>query len=627
MNVPRPLLAFLLVACPGCYDWSPTGGSLPGVDDDDASLGDDDDSSGDDDDAVGPCFDDPAPEDGPEDPDCRVDLEIATDPDLEILWQVDTFAVLPGYDQVMMTPIVVPLADTDGDGAISAADTRAVVFTTYANGAYNSDGVLRALDATGTPLWTVEDAGWRLQPGAGLAAADLDGDGWPEIVAVHETGRLAGFDRTGAPLWLSDTTFVGSGGAPFLADMDADGAVEIVYANQIFDASGGLLGTGGHGTGATYTAVHYASSLVADLDLDGEQEVIVGNAAYRRDGTTLWFNGEQDGAPGVGNFDDDPEGEVVVVSYGSLRIQDSDGTVLVGPIPIAGDGNGGPPTVADFDGDGRPEIGVANLSYYSMFDTDGTLLWSNPTEDDSSSITVSSAFDFDGDGAREVVYADEHDVWVWHGATGALIHQGAGHASGTLVEYPVVAQLLGTSGPPQIIVGSNNMWWEGWTGITVLADSGRSWMSTRQVWNQHAFVSTGISDDLSIPASPQMPWEAGVGLRENAITSAPGVAAPDLSLELHATCPAACVVRVRPLNTGTTSGPFDVQLLADGVPVATATSPGVAGGRRGAAIDLAVDPGLSLAGATLMVLIDAADAVDECDETNNTAPVAALECE
>ena len=180
-----------------------------------------------------------------------------------------------------------------------------------------------------------------------------------------------------------------------------------------------------------------------------------------------------------------------------------------------------------------PEIGVANLGFYTMFDGDLSQLWSNPTEDDSSAITGSSAFDFDADGASEVVYADEHDVWVWHGAEGSLIHRGSGHASGTLIEYPVVAQVVASDGPPQIVVPSNNMWWEGWTGITLLADSGRSWVPTRQVWNQHAFISTHVEDDLSIPASPEVPWLNGVGYREGEATSVPGVAAPDLELALH----------------------------------------------------------------------------------------------
>jgi len=625
-----PVLAFALLL--GCYNWAPGGGlgGRGGNNDDDDMLPDDDDSAGDDDDddaSSDPCGDDVAAEALPIDDECRVDVILETEPELEIIWQFGAFDVEPAHDQVMMTPIVVPLTDDDGDGVPSPGDARAVIFTTYSGGAYTSNGILRALRGDGTSLlWTVTDPAWRLFPGANLAAGDIDHDGWPEIIGAHESGALVAFEHDGTPKWASSATLVGQGGAPFLADMDGDGEVEIVYQAQIFDALGNLLGHGAHGTGATHNLINYGASLVVDLDLDGDQEVVVGNALYDKTGAALWFNGEDDGCPGVGNFDADPEGEVVVISGGTVRLQDTDGTVIAGPVDLPGTGSGGPPTVADFDGDGMPEIGVANLGFYTMFDGDLSQLWSNPTEDDSSAITGSSAFDFDADGASEVVYADEHDVWVWHGAEGSLIHRGSGHASGTLIEYPVVAQVVASDGPPQIVVPSNNMWWEGWTGITLLADSGRSWVPTRQVWNQHAFISTHVEDDLSIPASPEVPWLNGVGYREGEATSVPGVAAPDLELELHVACPEQCVFRVRPLNNGINSGPFHVELLADGVPVDVVAHAGLQGGTRGEPIDLVIDGDVAAAAGSLSARIDVDDEVEECTETNNELALPAILC-
>ena len=627
------LLAVVLLV--GCYDWAP-GGGLGGRggnnndDDDDSTAADDDDSSADDDDdaVADPCTDDGWDEPLPIDEACRIDIVLETEPELEVVWQFGVFDIEPAYDQVMMTAIVAPLTDDDGDGVPSAGDERAVIFTTYAGGAYTSDGILRAVRGDGTALlWTVTDPAWRLFPGAGLAAGDIDHDGWPEIVGAHENGTLVAFEHDGSPKWASTTALVGQGSAPFLADMDGDGEVEIVYGPQIFDAMGTLLGQGAHGNGATHNGINYGASIVVDLDLDGDQEVVVGNALYDKTGAALWFNGQADGCPGVGNFDADPEGEIVVVSGGTVRLQDTDGTVIAGPVDLPGTGSGGPPTVADFDGDGLPEIGVANLGFYTMFDTDLSQLWSNPTEDDSSAITGSSAFDFDADGAAEVVYADEHDVWVWHGAAGSLIHQGSGHASGTLIEYPVVAQVMGEDGPPQILVPSNNMWWDGWTGVTLLADSGRTWVPTRQVWNQHAFMPTHINDDMSIPSSPTMPWLQGLGFRQNEHTAVPGVAAADLALELHVACPEQCTFRVRPLNHGINAGPFHVELLADGVPVGSVDLTGLQGGTRGAPIDLVIDPATAAGATVLSARIDSTDSVEECDEDNNELILPPLVCE
>jgi len=626
--VTRPALAIsILLVLLGCYDLG--GGRLGGDDDDSGSLDDDDSAiaTDDDDSEADPCVDDPEPELITIDDECRIDLEIGSEMELEIVWQYGLFETEPGYDQVMMTPIVVPLTDDDGDGVPSPGDARSVLFTTYTGGAYSSDGILRALRGDGSGLlWTVTDPAWRLHPGAQLAAGDIDGDGWPEVVGAHQSGYLAAFDRAGNPLWLSPDPLSGSGGAPFLADMDGDGAVEIVYGNQVFDAAGNLLGAGVHGTAATYSGTEYGASVVVDLNLDGVQEVVVGNALYDMYGSALWFNGQPDGVPGVGNFDADPEGEVVVVSSGEVRVQDTNGDVLSGPVALPGPGSGGPPTVADFDGDNWPEVGVANLGFYTLFDTDLTVLWTNPTEDDSSALTGSSAFDFDNDGASEVVYADEHDVWVWHGATGVEIHRGSGHASGTLIEYPVVARVLDGDGPPQIVVASNDMWWEGWTGVTLLADSGRSWTGTRQVWNQHAYMPTHVEPDLSIPASPMMPWLAGQGLRQNEVSSSHGVAAADLSLELHGLCPEFCSVRVRPLNTGIDAGPMAVGLLADGEPIATVPLDGLPGGTRDAVLEFALDAETVAAASELMVWIDAMDDVQECDETNNQLVLPPLSC-
>ena len=633
-QTPAVSVLFLVFFAAGCQQWLPPRGDdddssspvFPDDDDDDDDdvTGDDDDATGDDDDATAPACPDPLPADLiTVDDTCRVDVAIAQDPTLEIVWQVSSFVDEPCFTEVMMTPLVVPLTDDDGDGVASAGDERAVLFSTFCGTDYSGAGVIRAVSGDGvTTLWSQTDAAWRVQPDAALAAGDINDDGWPEIIAVNSSHHLMALDRFGNGLWLAAEPVPSGGerGGAFLADLGGDGSVEILFGNQIYDAAGTLLATGAHGRGSNNARPEFPTAFAVDVDLDGVQEVVVGNALYDATGGALWFNGQPDGFPAVGNFDSDPEAEIVVVFSNQVRLQDTDGTVIAGPVTLPGSGSGGPPTVADFDGDGAPEIGVANLAYYAMLDTDLTLLWSNPTQDLSSSITGSSAFDFDGDGDSEVVYSDEIDVWVWDGATGDVIFQGDGHASGTHLEYPVVAQVI-DDGPPQIVVGSNNLSGAGWTGITLLSDVGRAWVGTRGVWNQHAFMPTHINDDLSIPSAPQMPWQAGQGFRQNEVTTLPGLAAPDLSLELDGFCDGYCpdelLLRVRPVNDGVSAGPFDVlvERVSDGVVLGLQTMPGLGSGSIAASLEFELDP--ALATEQLIVTIDPAAVVEECDEVNN----------
>ena len=609
----RLLLALLLL---GCAD---------SIDDDDSG------SSGDDDDVDGLCDTPGASDAVPWDPSCRVEIVLPEEPALEIVWQLSAFAPEPAHDQVMMTPIVVPLTDDDGDGFTGPGDWSAVVFSTFAGIDFNGDGILRAARGDGSGLlWSNDVREWRVQPDAGIAAGDIDGDGWPEIVAVGEDQHLLAFEHDGTGKWRSVAQGMADRGAPALADLNGDGQVEIVYGSQIFDSGGVLRAQGEHGTGANPARQEFPVPVVVDLDGNGLQEVVVGNAIYDAAGGALWFNGGPDGFVGVGNFDADGEGEIVVVSENTLRILDTNGLAIRGPVDLIADGSGGPPTVADFDGDGAPEIGVANRSFYAVYDTDLSVLWSNETRDYSSSITGSSAFDFDGDGASEVVYADEQDVWVWDGRTGDVVHQGSGHSSATQIEYPIVARLE-PNGPPAIVVASNTLITEGWNGITVLADAGRSWAPTRGVWSQHAFLPTQIDDYGGIPPQPAMPWSVGQGLRQNEVVTAPGVPTPNLAVEPHAVCFDACPefvrVRLQAVNMGHAAGPFAIGVLdSDGVQiVASAQLPqGLGEGARSAPLDLLVPAAVAAEG--MWARADFDDAVLECEEGDNAVVIAPATC-
>jgi hypothetical protein len=361
------------------------------------------------------------------------------------------------------------------------------------------------------------------------------------VVVSAANGIYAFEGSTGALKWHNPAPELGGTGicgGVSLYDLDGDGAVEVVHGALILHgATGATRGNGAYGRGSGYPGGTYAGfGVAADIDQDGDMEVVVGNALYDADGNTIWFNGAEDGFVAVGNFDADPFGEIVVAWSGNVRLQDDDGNTI-----WSGNYTGGrigPPTVADFDGDGEPEIGVAGNGVYVMIETDGTLAWSNAVNDYSSGFTGSAVFDFEGDGVAEVVYADENDVWVYDGATGAVKMQETRHSSTTCSEYPIVAD-IDQDGQAEIIYTSAA--YSGpETGVTVIGDADGSWMPARPVWNQHSYSITNVADDGQIPPVPVTNWLSYNNFRSGDLAAASGGAMSDAIPELVDICNTEC---------------------------------------------------------------------------------------
>lgn len=433
---------------------------------------------------------DPAPPAGT----CEVIPPFTPSFEPEIEWEWTDSTTLPSHVQVMMTPVVIEL---NGDGVPDVA------FNAFAGSNYNSNGVLRAISgADGSELWTVTDAAYRVRGASSIAAGDIDGDGLAELCTVAESGStILCFENDGA-FKLSIASSPNSWGGVAFADLEGDGAVEIINGNRVYAADGSLLwagadGMGGHaGTGPL--------SFAADIDGDGAQEVVNDRAIYRADGSMKCANTAiGHGLAGVGDFDDDALGEVVVVWGGNVSLLDDD-CALLWTTAIPGGGTGGAPNIADFDNDGAPEVGVAGRASYVVFETDGSVKWSTPVQDFSSNRTGSSTFDFEGDGVAEVVYADERFLRIYDGETGAVRFQVA-HSSGTTYENPVVVD-VDADGNAEIVIASNNYAFPGVHGIRVFRDANDGWVNTRGVWNQHAYSVTNVDEDGSIPAHPTSNW-------------------------------------------------------------------------------------------------------------------------
>lgn len=531
-----------------------------------------------------------------------------------------------GSRQVMMTPAVI---DLDGNGVPD------LVFSTYSNSEYETNGHLRAVRGdTGEELFTVTAAPYDVAGDGSVAVGDIDADGRPEIIAVHESGNsLIAFEDDGSFKWRSPAlpNDIRWGGAS-LADLDADGVPEVIVGCAVLEHTGKLRWTApAHARGCGDNGVG-PLSLVADLDMDGSPEIVAGRMAYRADGKVYWTaKAPNDGFNALGNFDDDPYPEVVLVSNGQVFLFEHDGKPKWGPVTLPGGklkGGGGPPTVADVDGDGRPEIGVAGGRAYTIIETNGRIKWTQTTQDFSSSRTGSSVFDFEGDGQAEVVYGDEERLRIYRGVDG-LVLWWVPRTDGTTYDMPLVVDVDG-DGNAEIVVVANNLLGSGTPGIRVYGDANDSWVPTRRIWNQHTYHVGNINDDGSIPPVETPSWLTHNTYRLNLPPAGKPFAAPDLSASrlLSTELAGAVTLSARIGNGG-------AQVAGAGLPVSFYAGDPGAGGKLIGTVPLprSLDPGawddLSVVwrsapvGVTEVYVVADDDGkgqgqANECDETNNT---------
>ncbi|MDX9719622.1 MAG: VCBS repeat-containing protein, partial [Myxococcota bacterium] len=522
-------------------------------------------------------------------------------------WYWTSSSQFPTYRQVMMTPIVLNLTDDNGDGQIDEEDVPDVVFGCFAGSGYNNAGAIRVVSGDdGRELAASMEQPFSVR--SDIGAADLDGDGYAEIVVSSANTanpkklyflNLLPDGGTGYTLQVKktltmDAKFNGAAGitTAAFADLDGDGSIEVVTQYGVTD-------------GATLTHRCDAPSswsfpVVADLDEDGSMEIIANGSIY--DNNCQPLVGGASGYAAVADLvadagADDLVPEIVWVRGGYtgnialFNVSKDPGSgawsmnlVWQTPIPLnaqrilqvygitcpqthsACNTGGGPPTIADFDGDGQPEISTAGRWYYIVLETDGSILWADgATRDYSSAATGSSVFDFEGDGAAEVVYNDEITLRVYKGAGSGVDNDGDGFAdpevlfstangSGTLFEYPLIVD-VDNDGNAEIVVAANNYAYGTHTGIRVFRDPLDNWVRTRRIWNQHTYHVTNINEDGSVPTPESFNWRRASlnNFRQNVqpggLFNAPNLTISTLSSS-NAGCPATVHLHATVENTG-----------------------------------------------------------------------------
>jgi hypothetical protein len=486
----------------------------------------------------------------------------------------------PWESDVMMTPLVVQLDDDDCDGKITSHDIPEIVFTTFSNGWYLSPSSIHAISIIKGKVVEKWQSDAKFAPIFQLAAGNIDGKPGNEIVGCTRSNTVMainGFD--GSFLWESPQAFCEM---PMIADLDQDGSPEVIVEGGILDGKTGAMK---HGF-STPMSTHF---VVSDLDGDGFLDVITANQAYDRNGVlfastapNVITNGAGYGGadwyaafPAIGDFDLDGKPEVVAMddivhqvsiwtydatASGHTRFVrthvDINGSLSTSLCPngtVGTTSGGGPPTVADFDGDGTPDIGIAGGVGYAVFDgkkiMDGnvtnsaTMMWQQKTHDCSSATTGSSVFDFNGDGAAEVIYGDEHQLYVFDGKTGTPLWTTC-NTNGTGSENPIVADVDGDGHADLVAVSNSYAASVGFTcnntsqsGVRVFSSATVPWVHTRAIWNEHPYHVTNVEDDGTIPTIEKPNWTQP-GLNNFRMNKQPGSEfyAPDAVASIATTC-------------------------------------------------------------------------------------------
>ena len=441
------------------------------------------------------------PDEFPEGLVCEIDYDFDEfEPQVLWHWQgVEIDGTL--YSNVMMTPMV---ADMTGNGVPNG------VFNAYQQDGANQNSYPVVVDgATGETLYV--NTFRQTQFATQIALVDITGNGLPEIVVARNDGVGVIRDIVNCPdpeedpegcyLWWNDQVSTDEG-SPVVADLNANGEVEVVLDATILRGLTGEILAQSPSGGYDYT-------VVSDVTGDGRQEFLAGRCLYavgdEGELEELWCNSDLPG-PGtrvyaaIGDVAvaDGRQGlpEFILTGDGNVYVVAADTGALLHEFDLPGGGNGGSPIIADFDGDGIAEVGIAGRGCYTVFDlscigpvdqdlpgcerpvipactpgedcfevqacpdleeTGGTgngILWSVFVQDESSSRTGSSVFDFQGNGRKEVVYNDECLLMVFDGRTGTPQFRFP-NTNRTSSEYPIIVDVNG-DGRTNIVVSANN---------------------------------------------------------------------------------------------------------------------------------------------------------------------------
>lgn len=533
----------------------------------------------------------------------------------DVVW---TYAGPPHHDTIAddrggaSPPLVGPLDDDDGDGDIDVHDRPNVVLSTLDG--YGNASIVALDGANGREVWEWRGAGAY----TGVAIADIDADGLPDVLGYDAAGHPVALEGDGALKWTADVA-ADLGGALVVtaADLDNDGRPEVIAGATVLDGATGALRFMMEDDGLCSVAA------VADADQDGDQEVFYAGRAHDSDGTELWDAGvttEECAWPVVVQADGDPAAEIGWIGD-RFDLYEHDGTPIHSTGYPARDKRPWTPCVGDFDGDGAAELAFGAPGDLYLYELDGTLRWSQPGDFFYVSAGC-SGFDVNGDGALEVLYQDMTSMGFVDGVSGDFVYVAEAAFGSIAWPYPTVADLDG-DGHTEILYTNNNS--VGTPAVSALTHAGAGWPAAEPSWPLGDFAMTNADPDAGVPLHPEPYWSTFQVYR--ARVASDDAAAADLVVSVTDVCVADCdngpvQVAVQVGNQGATDVPPGTSLALyalDHAPrlVATRTLPEIPAGTLLDGILFELGPE-QIGANGFAAEVDGIDHVYECDEGNNS---------
>lgn len=314
------------------------------------------------------------------------------------------------------TPVLVRLADLNGDGRLDivcvnqGSSSLSLLLNTATNGTIDASSFASKIDLTtpGDPRWA--------------AVADLNADGKLDLVtASYSSGKLALFENnsSGSALSFAPRVDLTPAAAPTTveaADVDGDGKPELLAAHAALPTvgvyqntlnAGGALGATSFAAAVSFATGNGSTVSVGDLDGDGKVDLFTPNASDNtlsvlRNTSTVGEISSSTFAPKVvfpagnypysaahGDLDGDGKPEVVIGNSSGhnvsvFRNNSSNGVFnATSLLPRVDYPAGSGPRIAalvDVDGDGLLDIATPNLSQAAFSVLRRTNVTPPPTE-------------------------------------------------------------------------------------------------------------------------------------------------------------------------------------------------------------------------------------------------------